>query len=289
VLLCGQRRRASWRSTSRRAGRPLRTRAPGLAAALTIDTRSSGHRQRLRLQLDLLAGEALALPGDPLLAISTSGNSASWPRWRRTRQGHDRHRCWSAQWRRQVCVKRLGETDVLICRAARAHEPRPGSAIAGAALPVRCDRRSTDGRTGMTPNQPPRPFALALRAGAGRGRPRTGAAAARRCSIGGAMMGTTLMVTDRRTSGTQLEDQSIELKAMTRVREARQRRPRQRDQLQPHAADHRRGARRRPDKAPSSRPSAKHRERARGGQRAGGDGHQSSLAARSTTPSCPAR
>jgi osmotically-inducible protein OsmY len=33
-------------------------------------------------------------------------------------------------------------------------------------------------------------------------------------------MGTSLMVTDRRTSGTQVEDQSIELKAMTRTREA---------------------------------------------------------------------
>jgi osmotically-inducible protein OsmY len=38
--------------------------------------------------------------------------------------------------------------------------------------------------------------------------------------VGGAVMGTSLMVTDRRTSGTQLEDQAIELKAMTRTREA---------------------------------------------------------------------
>ena len=38
--------------------------------------------------------------------------------------------------------------------------------------------------------------------------------------VGGAVMGTSLMVTDRRPSGTQLEDQSIELKAMTRTREA---------------------------------------------------------------------
>jgi osmotically-inducible protein OsmY len=38
--------------------------------------------------------------------------------------------------------------------------------------------------------------------------------------VGGAVMGTSLMVTDRRTSGTQVEDQSIELKAMTRTREA---------------------------------------------------------------------
>jgi len=38
--------------------------------------------------------------------------------------------------------------------------------------------------------------------------------------VGGAVVGTSLMVTDRRTSGTQIEDQNIELKAMTRTREA---------------------------------------------------------------------
>ncbi|MEN9630308.1 MAG: hypothetical protein RJA10_3536 [Pseudomonadota bacterium] len=37
--------------------------------------------------------------------------------------------------------------------------------------------------------------------------------------IGGAMVGGTLMVIDRRTSGTQVEDQGIELKALVRVRE----------------------------------------------------------------------
>ena len=38
--------------------------------------------------------------------------------------------------------------------------------------------------------------------------------------VGGAVVGTAMVVTDRRTSGTQLEDQAIELKAKTRVREA---------------------------------------------------------------------
>ena len=38
--------------------------------------------------------------------------------------------------------------------------------------------------------------------------------------IGGAMVGTALSVTDRRTGGAQLEDQTIELKAINRVREA---------------------------------------------------------------------
>lgn len=38
--------------------------------------------------------------------------------------------------------------------------------------------------------------------------------------VGGAMVGGALMVTDRRTSGAQIEDQAIELKAMNRIREA---------------------------------------------------------------------
>jgi osmotically-inducible protein OsmY len=38
--------------------------------------------------------------------------------------------------------------------------------------------------------------------------------------VGGAVAGTALMAIDRRTSGTQVEDQAIELKAVTRVREA---------------------------------------------------------------------
>jgi osmotically-inducible protein OsmY len=38
--------------------------------------------------------------------------------------------------------------------------------------------------------------------------------------VGGAVVGTSMVVSDRRTSGTQLEDQSIELKGQTRVREA---------------------------------------------------------------------
>jgi osmotically-inducible protein OsmY len=37
--------------------------------------------------------------------------------------------------------------------------------------------------------------------------------------VGGAMIGGTLMVTDRRTSGAQIEDQAIELKSMNRIRD----------------------------------------------------------------------
>lgn len=38
--------------------------------------------------------------------------------------------------------------------------------------------------------------------------------------VGGAAVGTALMVTDRRSAGVQIEDQSIELKASNRIREA---------------------------------------------------------------------
>jgi osmotically-inducible protein OsmY len=38
--------------------------------------------------------------------------------------------------------------------------------------------------------------------------------------VGGAMVGSALVVTDRRTTGTQVEDQAIELKAASRLREA---------------------------------------------------------------------
>ncbi len=38
--------------------------------------------------------------------------------------------------------------------------------------------------------------------------------------MGGAMLGTALVASDRRTSGTQLEDEGIELRALNRVREA---------------------------------------------------------------------
>ncbi|HEX6703959.1 MAG TPA: BON domain-containing protein [Albitalea sp.] len=38
--------------------------------------------------------------------------------------------------------------------------------------------------------------------------------------VGGAVLGGTLMATDRRTSGAQVEDQAIELKSMNRIRDA---------------------------------------------------------------------
>jgi osmotically-inducible protein OsmY len=38
--------------------------------------------------------------------------------------------------------------------------------------------------------------------------------------VGGAIVGTSMMVTDRRTSGAQIEDQGIELKSVSRINEA---------------------------------------------------------------------
>ena len=74
----------------------------------------------------------------------------------------------------------------------------------------------------MTPNQPrkslptlARALTLAL-AGASATRALQGCAP---LLIGGAMLGGTMMAIDRRTSGTQVEDQAIELKSLARVRE----------------------------------------------------------------------
>jgi osmotically-inducible protein OsmY len=39
-------------------------------------------------------------------------------------------------------------------------------------------------------------------------------------AVGGAAMGTAMVITDRRTAGVQVEDQSIELKSRSRIREA---------------------------------------------------------------------
>lgn len=60
-----------------------------------------------------------------------------------------------------------------------------------------------------------RPLAAALLAAAGLGT----LAGCAPLVVGGAMVGGVLMATDRRTTGAQVEDQGIELKAATRVRE----------------------------------------------------------------------
>ncbi len=51
-----------------------------------------------------------------------------------------------------------------------------------------------------------------------------------------------MVATDRRTTGAQLDDETIELKIATRVRQALERRASQRDELQRHRAPHRRSA-----------------------------------------------
>ncbi len=70
----------------------------------------------------------------------------------------------------------------------------------------------------MTPHRHSASFRMALLAAAVTSTTLLGACAP--LIIGSAMVGTALSVTDRRTSGAQVEDQAIELKAVARLREA---------------------------------------------------------------------
>lgn len=70
----------------------------------------------------------------------------------------------------------------------------------------------------MTPKRLTFQFRMALLAAAVTSTTLLGACAP--LIIGGAMVGTALSVTDRRTGGAQVEDQAIELKAVARLREA---------------------------------------------------------------------
>jgi phosphoheptose isomerase/osmotically-inducible protein OsmY len=185
---------------------------PGLAAiALTTDTSiltAIGNDYDFN-SIYSKQVQALGAPGDVLIAITTSGNSAAC-------QGDDRcrsHRAWRGQAARAARRDRCAHL-----RAPRAHRAHPGSPYPRAALPVRRRRPAAARRTGkhMThrSNLARPAFLLAAVAAA------TLLSACAPLLVGGAVVGTSMMVTDRRTSGTQVEDQSIELKAMTRTREA---------------------------------------------------------------------
>ena len=157
---------------------------------------------------------------------------------------------------RRRAARRAGRNRRGDHRAARPHRTRAGDASADPALPVRRDRSSIAGRTGprMTRTQlKPSIGARAPRALAWRW-PLTQLRGCAPLLVGGAMVGGTMMVSDRRTTGTQVEDQAIELKASNRMKRGDRRpRARQRHQLQPHRAAHRRGAPPRPTRPPSSR------------------------------------
>ncbi len=171
----------------------------------------------------------------------------------------------------------LGETDARDHRAARSQRARAGDASADPALPVRRDRPSIVGRTGscMTARAPskqsrdraPLAWLVAVLA----------AAQLSACAplvVGGAMVGGTMVAIDRRTTGAQVEDQTIEMQGQQpHPRAGRRSFARQRHELQPHGAAHRRGGHRsrsRGDRAGR----AAHRERALHGQRAGRDAAQ---------------
>jgi osmotically-inducible protein OsmY len=87
----------------------------------------------------------------------------------------------------------------------------------------------------LTMNRPPAPLLAAAALAAG-------LSACAPLVVGGAVMGG-MMATDRRTTGTQVEDEGIELRAVNRLSETLgDRATCQRDQLQPPGAADRRGA-----------------------------------------------
>ena len=121
--------------------------------------------------------------------------------------------------RRQDARASCAETDVHICvpheRTARIQEVH----LLVAALPVRRGGPAIARRTGTTHELDNHcAWRLARSRCAGRSPARL-----QRCApllVGGAVVGGTMVATDRRTSGAQLEDQAIELKAASRLREA---------------------------------------------------------------------
>ena len=82
-------------------------------------------------------------------------------------------------------------------------------------------RRLTDSMTMQTMSRPPERFQRALRT-ATLCAVLAGAALSSGCVLlmGGAIVGGSMVAVDRRTSGTQLDDESIELKAATRIKDA---------------------------------------------------------------------
>jgi D-sedoheptulose 7-phosphate isomerase len=197
---------------------------PGLAAlALTVDTsiltavgNDYGYEHVFSKQV-----AALGSPGDVLLAMSTSGNSAN------VLAAVD-----AAHGREMTVVALTGNTggrmrELLTedrcphLRPARADGAHPGGAPAGAALPVRCGRPATARRTGKH-------MTLISRRGSRRGLSLVVAGAALSgallsgCGailVGGAIVGGAMVATDRRTTGAQVDDETIEVKSSARMSE----------------------------------------------------------------------
>ena len=200
-----------------RVRRPLRARAARAGRDRADHRHLDPDRDRQRLRASTLVFakqvQALGAPGDVLLAITTSGNSANVLAAVDAAQAKDMTVIALTGRSGGRIARVLTETDVHICvphdRTARIQEVPS----AGAALPVRCGRSATAGRTGKHMNRIiARSFApsllIALVAASAR------SAACAPLLIGGAVVGGAMMATDRRTSGAQVEDQAIELKAM---------------------------------------------------------------------------
>ena len=219
---------------------------PGSRRSRSPPTPRSSPRSRNDYGFDVVFAkqvQALGAPGDVLLAMTTSGNSAN------VLAAID-----AAHAKDMTVIALTGNSggkmrELLTrnrrphLRAARAHGAHPGGPPAGRC--IACATRSTCNCSAnrkthefRIPRAPARALALAARLGAARSRP------ARRCVVGGAVVGSAMVVTDRRTSRRQLEDEVIEVKAKRRASSEAlgDRGGSSVDELQPHGAAHRRGA-----------------------------------------------
>ncbi len=167
--------------------------------------------------------EALGHPGDVLLAITTSGNSANV--LAAVDAAHAREMVVVALTGRNggLMNQRAGRIRHSHLRAARPHHAHSGSSSPGDALHLRRGRPATARRAREGMKHFP-PFCNGARST--RGALLAASLAALMLTtgcapllLGGALVGGGLMASDRRTSGAQLDDQAIEVKARNRVRD----------------------------------------------------------------------
>ena len=212
-----QRRLGQRRSALRgRVRRPLRTRAAGLAAiALTTDARSSRRSATTTTSSDLLEAGAGARRAGRRAAghhHQRQIRPTCWPRRRGgARQGHDRRRADRPRRRRDArhCWPRPMCTSA--CRTSARRASRRSTSLV---LHCLCDAVDLqllgEQETDMNTRSPHRSLRARCAAAAAAGRQRWAAAP---LLVLAAPSAARMMVSDRRTSGTQVEDQAIELKA----------------------------------------------------------------------------
>ena len=225
-------RRSWWAASSASARACRRSRSPSDTSALTAIANDYDYDRVFSKQV-----EALGNAGDVLLAISTSGNSKNVDRGDEGRagaQGSSSSRspgATAAPWG-SMCGPRDFHLNVAHPRTMRVQEVH----LLVDPLPVRGRRQRDLRREEMN-----RKCIVTRR----RWRSSAAAAAGLRARWSSpAPARAAVMVSDRRTTGTYVEDENIEWKVVARMRDSVRRRARERHQLQPPRAAHGRGAQR---------------------------------------------